>query len=275
MPEIAREGQLEQLARHPEARRFAADVKELYGWEGAFVTPLGRLRPLLPRSGRQQPWAVTQTLQKLCSRAISTHEPEQLALPGGGALIAIPLFHPEVDYGHLLFHVSDEATSDATAAALRLVNLAAQSFTRRLAVLVEADEAHWPASLRSALRWIRTHQAEPVTLEQAAAAAGISALHLSKLCRRHLGITFTEYLQRTRLREARLRLETSEESIAVIADATGFGSLSQFNRVFKQYVGKPPRIYRQEHHAPVPQVHRSRRPAARRRPASRQRRMLA
>ena len=58
------------------------------------------------------------------------------------------------------------------------------------------------------------------------------------------GATPHQYLLRTRLRHAALRIRRSEDKIIDIALHAGFGDLSNFNRAFRVEFGVSPRAYR-------------------------------
>ena len=55
---------------------------------------------------------------------------------------------------------------------------------------------------------------------------------------------FSEFLGRARIENAKQSLANSVLSISEVADLTGFGSLSQFNRTFRRYAGCSPKEYR-------------------------------
>jgi AraC family transcriptional regulator len=53
-----------------------------------------------------------------------------------------------------------------------------------------------------------------------------------------------QYVLRTRLNRAALRLRRSDEPVAAIAYDAGFNDLSSFNRRFRRVMGKSPSAYR-------------------------------
>ena len=79
----------------------------------------------------------------------------------------------------------------------------------------------------------------------AARVAGVSPLHFCKIFRQHTGLRFTEYVQRVRVRRARTLLAEEKRKIAEIAMACGFGSVSQFNRVFRRHTRETPRAFQE------------------------------
>ena len=94
--------------------------------------------------------------------------------------------------------------------------------------------------------YIHAHYAEELTAAAIARAFYLSPSYLARRFREETGRTLTEYLQLTRVRNAQALLLSTGESVARIAERTGFGSFSQFNRVFRRVCGKSPRDYRRE-----------------------------
>ncbi len=73
----------------------------------------------------------------------------------------------------------------------------------------------------------------------------ISSRHLSRLFRSQLGCSYTEYVQRERLRLATTRLMKTDAPIKSIASLAGFGSIHYFSRVFKAFAGVSPGRFRE------------------------------
>lgn len=95
-----------------------------------------------------------------------------------------------------------------------------------------------------AITYLETHLTEPTTVEQAAAAAGYSRHHFSRIFLALTGLTPTSYLRKRRLSEAARELVTSSKRILDIALDYQFGSQEAFSRSFKQEFGLSPGAYR-------------------------------
>lgn len=93
--------------------------------------------------------------------------------------------------------------------------------------------------------WIAQHAHEPVNLDLAAKAAGVSPFHFLRLFARVLGVTPHQYLIRSRLRRAARLLADGVDSITEVAFDSGFADLSNFVRTFHRAAGIPPRRFRQ------------------------------
>jgi len=97
----------------------------------------------------------------------------------------------------------------------------------------------------NALDLIEARYSEPLSVGTIAGAVCMSPYHFLRVFRAVAGVTPHQYLVRTRLRRAAVALAASEEPIAGIAFAHGFGDLSTFVTTFGRVFGKSPRAYRQ------------------------------
>ncbi len=101
-----------------------------------------------------------------------------------------------------------------------------------------------PKSVGQVCQWIQRNFERPLTLPEAAAIAGMNESYFCRLFRMSTGLRFIDYVNEVRLNEARHRLSNPRQRIAEIAFASGFGSLSQFNRAFIRSNGCNPRQWR-------------------------------
>lgn len=97
--------------------------------------------------------------------------------------------------------------------------------------------------LAEALRYLRAHYAEEISLSLLARRCGLSTAYLCRLCRRETGLSPGEYLLRTRLDQACLLLRESSLNISQVALRTGFNSTAYFDRRFRQQTGMSPGEY--------------------------------
>ena len=86
---------------------------------------------------------------------------------------------------------------------------------------------------------------ESLSLSEVAAHIGITSNYLSALFSRETGETFSEYLNRIRIRAATRLLKNSGLSINEIASQTGYSDAVYFSKVFKRLMGMSPRAYKQ------------------------------
>jgi len=85
---------------------------------------------------------------------------------------------------------------------------------------------------------------QQLTLEDLATQGGMSIRTLSRRFREQTGTTPMQWLNRARLRQAQILLETTDLSVEQIVSQVGFGSQTTFRDRFKQLVGVSPQSYR-------------------------------
>lgn len=114
-------------------------------------------------------------------------------------------------------------------------------------LMIEATAAE-PAAVRKARVFIAEHLDETLPLAEVAHAAGMSAFYFCKVFKNAVGLTFTDYLARTRVEKTKEKLLDPNVRVSEAAFAAGFQSLSQFNRVFRRITGESPTHYRDHLH---------------------------
>lgn len=86
--------------------------------------------------------------------------------------------------------------------------------------------------------------AEPFTLAELAASAGVHPVHLAQSFKRWFNCTVGEFVRDLRLNDACRALEQSDASLADIAAAAGFTDQSHLCRVFRRLKATSPSTYR-------------------------------
>lgn len=94
------------------------------------------------------------------------------------------------------------------------------------------------------LRRIEAQPDKQLSLHGLARDAAMSPYHFLRVFRQVVGLTPGQFMLRSRLRRAAVRLRTGEEKIAAVALDCGFGDLSTFNRHFRRTMGISPGAYR-------------------------------
>ena len=108
---------------------------------------------------------------------------------------------------------------------------------------VQAANAE-PPMIAKAKQFIGEHYTEDLSLGRVASAVHTSLFYFCKLFRKVTGMTFTEYVSRTRIEKSKNLLLNPNLRVSEIAYEVGFQSLTHFNRVFKKIVGTSPTEYR-------------------------------
>jgi beta-xylosidase/AraC-like DNA-binding protein len=125
----------------------------------------------------------------------------------------------------------------------RLVKSFQQTFLPLPPMTVDVAE-DW---LNELLQYIQQHYDSPISLEELAKQSGLSYSHLSRVIKKQLGVTFTDYLNQIRLIHATEELLLTKQPIIKIAMDNGFSNTKHFHQVFKRQYGVTPANYRKQY----------------------------
>ncbi|HWK95151.1 MAG TPA: AraC family transcriptional regulator [Pseudolabrys sp.] len=98
--------------------------------------------------------------------------------------------------------------------------------------------------ITAAVRHIETHAEDKLGIPALARVAAMSPYHFLRTFRQVTGVTPHQFILRTRLYRAALRLRGGDEPISAIAFDCGFNDLSTFNHRFRRVIGVAPGDYR-------------------------------
>ncbi|OJG27720.1 hypothetical protein RU98_GL002423 [Enterococcus caccae] len=101
--------------------------------------------------------------------------------------------------------------------------------------------------LAQLLELIQKSYDQPISLEALAESSGMSYYHLSRSFKKHVGVTFTEYLNQIRLMHAAEALILTTQSVIRVALNSGFSNAKNFHQVFKKHYGLTPANYRKKY----------------------------
>jgi len=104
------------------------------------------------------------------------------------------------------------------------------------------------ALVNRAVGYLNQNYGRAITRWKLAEAVNASEDYLTRVFSRELGISPWEYLNRFRVRQARMLLCRSEESIHAIAEECGFRDQAYFCRVFRKITAVSPLEYRKNAH---------------------------
>lgn len=94
------------------------------------------------------------------------------------------------------------------------------------------------------IEWMRSHLAEPLTVERLADRAAMSSRHFARAFAAETGMTPAKAVERLRLETARTAVETTYGPLDRIAEAAGFGDAGRMRRAFLRNLGQPPQALR-------------------------------
>ncbi len=109
-----------------------------------------------------------------------------------------------------------------------------------------AQDTPLPSLVRNTAAYIRQHYLEPLSLASVSRILSVTPKYLGALFKKHMHISFHEFLNNTRLRHACHLLSSTDDSVKEIAFSSGYSSVEYFLDVFKSRMGRTPTAYRAE-----------------------------
>jgi LacI family transcriptional regulator len=97
-----------------------------------------------------------------------------------------------------------------------------------------------------AVRFIRDHAAEPISVDDVVAAVPLSRRVLERRFRKFLNRTAGDEIGHARIDRAKQLLTQSDTAIPEVARRSGFNYVQQFNTMFKKFTGLTPTTYRRQ-----------------------------
>lgn len=104
----------------------------------------------------------------------------------------------------------------------------------------KAPHTQAAALIYNTMVYVRNHYAEDMDERELARSLGMSYSYFSRSFRRVTGMTFKQYLNRTRVNQAEKMLCRGTTSVSEVATKCGYNSISYFISVYKSITGKTP-----------------------------------
>lgn len=98
--------------------------------------------------------------------------------------------------------------------------------------------------ITACIDYIYAHIKERITIEDLAAYTNMSSNYLSRLFKKEVGISISDYIREKKIEKSQNLLKYCDYSLVEIANYLSFSSQSHFIQVFKQFVGMTPKKYR-------------------------------
>ncbi|UVI28552.1 helix-turn-helix transcriptional regulator [Paenibacillus spongiae] len=117
-------------------------------------------------------------------------------------------------------------------------------YLERAVTEAQAPSARPPFAVLRMKRYIEENATSRFKIEDAAKYAGLSTSRSVHLFKQHVGQSMMAYATGVRLSAALERMKYTSMTLHQIAENCGFGEYSYFHKVFKQYYGISPGVYR-------------------------------
>jgi len=140
----------------------------------------------------------------------------------------------------LLRDKPDGFTLDVSVAAYKLLLMIARQ-ARKV-----ARHPVIPTQLARAMHYAQQHMHEDLSMDILSRAAGCSRVHLTRLFKKHLGLSTREWLQKHRMNYAKLMLDITEKPVYEIAGDIGYIDPYHFSAAFHRATGMSPTSFRKQ-----------------------------
>lgn len=121
-----------------------------------------------------------------------------------------------------------------------------QRIIDRKLIQVTGDTETVSESVRAAIRYVEEHLDQGFGLREVADHIHLNPSYFSVLFKEQMQMTFIEYVTRLRIQKAKELLLETKLPITEIASRVGYQTTKYFNKVFREYEGYSPGIYRNE-----------------------------
>ena len=99
-------------------------------------------------------------------------------------------------------------------------------------------------AIREVQQWVLDSLAEPLSVDDLAARAGMSTRNFSRLFKQDTGMTPADFVENARIDAARRLLEQTSDPLKRVAAWSGFGNPNGLRRAFQRRLGVTPGDYR-------------------------------
>lgn len=100
------------------------------------------------------------------------------------------------------------------------------------------------ALMRQAVLYIRDNLAKELSISEVSSHVSLSYRHFSRLFTKHMGCSFVQYVNQSRIEMAAALLHNPSYTVKQAAKETGFHDIHYFTRLFTRTMGLPPAKYR-------------------------------
>lgn len=126
-----------------------------------------------------------------------------------------------------------------------------QDMIRQYCLLIQNHaECEYSRLIQRVLIMIEANLASDLSLKAIAGELNINASYLSHLFKKEVGITLTEYVNKTRIEESLVCLNGTDMQIQAIGQKVGIYDLAYFTKLFKKQIGMSPSDYRKSIRSP-------------------------
>lgn len=126
-----------------------------------------------------------------------------------------------------------------------------QDMIRQYCLLIQNHaQCEYSKLIQRVLILIESNLSADLSLKAIAGELNMNASYLSHLFKKEVGITLTEYVNKKRIEESLVCLNSTDLQIQAIGQRVGIYDLAYFTKLFKKQIGMPPSDYRKSIRTP-------------------------
>lgn len=110
--------------------------------------------------------------------------------------------------------------------------------------LEQEDDPSEPLAVRQAKSYIQERYGDELSLNDVAKQVYLNPVYFSRLFKKHTGRNLTDYIAEIRIRKAMEYLRQPQYRVYEVGSLVGYPNAKYFFKLFKQYVGCTPTVYR-------------------------------
>ena len=190
---------------------------------------LGKIGNLAPGNPLRQTKNTCIATVVLCSRA---------AIRGG--------LHPEIAYNLSNYYIQAIEKSRTISEIYAHHSAMLDDYIHRVHDAKACSEKY-SKPVTSAISYIQLHLTDAITIQEIAGFLGYTDYYFSKRFKQETGISVREYINRERMKYARLQLQTTDIEVAELSELLHFTSPSYFIKLFRENTGMTPGEFRNHH----------------------------
>lgn len=128
---------------------------------------------------------------------------------------------------------TDEIYNEAVEVSIKMAQMVSDANARK----------NYNPMLKRAREYVVSHLHFKIALADAAAAANCAPTYLSRLFKKELGVSFSDFVARCKTEEAKRMLASGKHDYSSTANYLAFSSQSHFSSVFRRWTGETPSEY--------------------------------
>lgn len=142
----------------------------------------------------------------------------------------------------------DHRLSD-DAQAVRTLDSLRQWAVRTVEIGIDYMLAHTTSGsevVRKLQKYIQEHLDSDLSRDDLAAHVHLNAAYLSRIFKKEMGCSISDYIIRERMNKAKLLLEHTNQKVSAVAESVGYLHFAHFTKMFKKATGCSPQDYRRQ-----------------------------